>query len=205
MDSIFTSYLAFLSHACVASVYQDVLNRNLDDSAITAYTKSRVIREINERLQNPSTRIDDSTIMTIVHLIVSEIGSGTEEAFDVHLDGIIRIVEQRGGLQRLGLDGLCAFVLTAYVSLARSSVRITRLIFPRVVMNVAICRSRMPHPMFMQYMSTRSEPALRGIPPPESPIYCPNSQLFAQGRSPDCSDHTFSILCDSKCPISTTS
>jgi hypothetical protein len=113
MDSIFNSYLAFLSHACVASVYKDVSDQSLDDSAITAYIKSRVIREINERLQNHSTQTDDPTIITIVHLLVSEIGSGTEESFDVHLDGIVRIVEQRGGLHRLGLDGLTAIVLTA--------------------------------------------------------------------------------------------
>lgn len=113
MESIFNSYLAFLSHACVVSVYQDVSNHYLDDSAITTYIKTRVIREINERLQNHSTQTDDSTIITIIHLIVSEMGAGTEETFDVHLDGMVRIVEQRGGLHRLGLQGLTALLLTA--------------------------------------------------------------------------------------------
>ncbi|KAF2815827.1 uncharacterized protein BDZ99DRAFT_541746 [Mytilinidion resinicola] len=133
MESIFNSYLAFLSHACVVSVYQDVSNHCLDDSPITAYTKTRVIREINERLQNHSTQTDDSTIITIIHLIV---------------------------------------------------------------MNLSIFRARVPNGMYLQYMSTRSEPASRAIPLPESPIYCPTSHLFTNSRSPECSDHTYGILCD---------
>jgi hypothetical protein len=41
------------------------------------------------------------TILSIFQLLISEIGGFDEDVFDVHSEGLIRIISQRGGISQL--------------------------------------------------------------------------------------------------------
>jgi hypothetical protein len=109
METVCSNRMSFLSHVSVACVYKDVAEGFLDDTALTVYAKTMVLGMINESL---STQTDDFTILSILHLLVVEIGGQNEDVFDVHQDGLVRIVYQRGGITNLGLHGnIAAFLI----------------------------------------------------------------------------------------------
>ncbi|KAJ4299166.1 hypothetical protein N0V90_004410 [Kalmusia sp. IMI 367209] len=93
--------MSFLSQISVVCVYQDVADGFLDDTPLTVYAKTKLIRMITENL---NTQTDDYTIISIVNLLVSEVGGQNEDVFDVHQEGLVRIVQQRGGIANLGRD-----------------------------------------------------------------------------------------------------
>ncbi|OCK81942.1 hypothetical protein K432DRAFT_403328 [Lepidopterella palustris CBS 459.81] len=178
MNAICNSQLSCHHHASVISVYQDITNGFLDDSALTVYAKSQVIRMINDRLQDPATQTDDYTILAILHLLVSELGAGSDEVFNVHQSGLVRIVTQRGGLGKLGLDGLTAIVLSV------------------VILNLSIFRGTVPHQIFTKFTSSQNDSPKANRQMPESPIYCCHSHLFSSPRSRSCSNLTYEVLSD---------
>ncbi|CZR67531.1 uncharacterized protein PAC_17430 [Phialocephala subalpina] len=58
----------------------------------------RTIQILNERLQNPSQEISDSTIAAVALLALTEQSSGNQANWNIHMKGIKRMVEMRGGL-----------------------------------------------------------------------------------------------------------
>jgi hypothetical protein len=50
-------------------------------------------------------------ILSISTLLVSEIGGFDEEAFDVHSEGLLRIIFQRGGIDKLHASVATAITL----------------------------------------------------------------------------------------------
>jgi hypothetical protein len=112
MEIVCSTRMSFLSHVSAACVYQDVSEGYLDDSALTVYAKTKVLRMIKDSLQGVSTQMDDFTVLSILHLLVSEIGGFDEDVFDVHQQGLVRIIHQRGGLTNLGMNGrIAAFLI----------------------------------------------------------------------------------------------
>ncbi|KAH8723409.1 hypothetical protein GQ44DRAFT_741037 [Phaeosphaeriaceae sp. PMI808] len=98
MHNVCANRLSFLSHVSVTCVYQDLAEGYLYDSDITSDAKTKVLRAITD----DPLEIDDVTILSISNLLVSGIGgSFDDEVFDVHSQGLMRIVSQRGGISNL--------------------------------------------------------------------------------------------------------
>ncbi|KAJ4350073.1 uncharacterized protein N0V89_008694 [Didymosphaeria variabile] len=113
MGMLCSNRMSFLSQISVVCVYQDVSDGYLDDTALTIYAKTKLMKLLTDNL---NTHTDDFTILSIVHLLVSEIGGQNEDVFDVHQEGLVRIVQQRGGIANLGVDYPIATFLIVYVS-----------------------------------------------------------------------------------------
>lgn len=101
--------MALLSHVSVTCVYQDLADRLLYHSELTEYARTNVVRMVQHNLE---TEPDDFTILSILHLLISEVGGFNDNMFDCHQDAILRIVQQRGGINTLGLNGDLSSVLT---------------------------------------------------------------------------------------------
>jgi hypothetical protein len=101
MRMLCSNRMSFLSQTSVVCVFQDVADGFLDDTPLTIYAKTKLMKMLTDNL---NTHTDDFTILSIVHLLVSEIGGNNEDVFDVHQEGLVRIVQQRGGIASLGVD-----------------------------------------------------------------------------------------------------
>lgn len=67
---------------------------------------------INKSLGDPDLRIADSTIIAVLHLLMSEIMGCNDGTMRVHQEGLLKMVRQRGGLGQLGINGHLAHILT---------------------------------------------------------------------------------------------
>ncbi|EUC41873.1 hypothetical protein COCMIDRAFT_104974 [Bipolaris oryzae ATCC 44560] len=83
MRYVCDSHLSFLSHVYATLVYHDIDEGLLYDSRLTVFAKTKILSLISSRLDT-----DNATIICILHLIVSEIGSVNEGVFSVHRDGL---------------------------------------------------------------------------------------------------------------------
>ncbi|EMD86416.1 hypothetical protein COCC4DRAFT_134879 [Bipolaris maydis ATCC 48331] len=83
MRYVCDSHLSFLSHVYATLVYHDIDEGLLYDSRLTVFAKTKILRLISSRLDT-----DNATIICILHLIISEIGSDNEGVFSVHRDGL---------------------------------------------------------------------------------------------------------------------
>ncbi|KAK7185682.1 hypothetical protein DPSP01_007445 [Paraphaeosphaeria sporulosa] len=172
MRMMCSNRMSFLSQISVVCVYQDVAEGFLDDTALTIYAKTKLMKTINDNL---NTHTDDFTILSIVNLLVSEIGGQNEDVFDVHQEGLVRIVQQRGGIANLGVDYYIATFLIV------------------VLLSFTVLRGR-PEPAMLQGFTP--EPLSRSIGShrPISPLYAPEGNISGiYGR---CSVDTFEILQD---------
>ncbi|OAG25390.1 hypothetical protein CC77DRAFT_926508 [Alternaria alternata] len=94
MQYVCGNHLSFLSHVHATLVYQDLDEGLLYDSDLTVYAKTRVLGLFRGRLNT-----DDTTIISILHMLISEIGSPDEDAFGVHQDGLVTCLRnQQDGL-----------------------------------------------------------------------------------------------------------
>ncbi|KAI1376859.1 fungal-specific transcription factor domain-containing protein [Hypoxylon crocopeplum] len=59
---------------------------------------TQTIQILNERLRDPSQQISDPTIAAVTGLALTEQSSGNHENWRIHMEGIKRMVEMRGGL-----------------------------------------------------------------------------------------------------------
>ncbi|KAL3468981.1 hypothetical protein BJX99DRAFT_92672 [Aspergillus californicus] len=75
-------------------------------SSITLYHQSEAIRMLNTRLSNPTTAMDDRTIVAVIPLAFFADLNGDQAAADIHRAGLWKLVEMRGGLDKLGYNGL---------------------------------------------------------------------------------------------------
>ena len=83
----------------------------------TDRTKARVevISLINEALKNPKMQTSDSTLVAVLQLLSGEIMGRDEKTLQLHQRGLHNMVRQRGGLEKLGVHGQLALVITMLV------------------------------------------------------------------------------------------
>jgi len=68
--------------------------------------KGETIELVNHRLSDPIQSVSDVTIGAVVCLVLFENQSGNVEASNIHMDGLLKMVNVRGGLDALGLSGV---------------------------------------------------------------------------------------------------
>ena len=84
MQYVCGNHLSFLSHVHATLVYQDLDEGLLYESDLTVYAKTKVLGLFRGPLNT-----DDTTIISILYMLISEIGSPDEDAFSVHQDGLV--------------------------------------------------------------------------------------------------------------------
>jgi hypothetical protein len=114
------------------------------------------------------------TILSIAHLLISEVGSFNEDIFDVHSQGLTRILEQRGGISQL--DDKLAATFTLYVNNYKdislfSSAKRTSLILNRTTLCFTILRRTTNALMFRHSAIGTVEPALHEGSMSSPPIF----------------------------------
>ncbi|KAL3440424.1 hypothetical protein BJX65DRAFT_300461 [Aspergillus insuetus] len=98
-----------LFHATLflGSGYSDMLRGERASSSITLFHQSEVLRLVGERLARPVNGTDDCTLAAITPLGFS----GDRDVARIHQAGLRRMVELRGGHDKLGMGGLVAALL----------------------------------------------------------------------------------------------
>lgn len=68
--------------------------------------KARALSEINAALVNPQRAVSDAMIGAVAKMAAYEAIFGDSEVFAAHIRGLKMMLRMRGGLGKLGLDGL---------------------------------------------------------------------------------------------------
>jgi hypothetical protein len=76
--------------------------------------KGFVIAMFNHALADPYRSCSDQLIIAVANMAIIEALFGSEEIYDVHMKGLMRMLRIRGGLQNLSHDGYLARVLIWY-------------------------------------------------------------------------------------------
>jgi hypothetical protein len=73
--------------------------------------RGMAIREINRALEDATRATTDQIIAAVGLMACYEVLFGDQDIFNTHMTGLLRLVTLRGGLPRLGLNGLLERVL----------------------------------------------------------------------------------------------
>ena len=73
--------------------------------------RGMAIREINRALEDPVRATSDQLVAAVAQMACYEALFGDRDIFNTHMTGLLRMVTLRGGLPRLGLDGLLERIL----------------------------------------------------------------------------------------------
>lgn len=124
---------AFLSTICISSAHDDIMSRaskpdppdwlSTREGIERLRVRSEVIGLVNQSLADPELRVADATIISVLHLLNSEVMGCDDRVMKTHQDGLHRMVRQRGGLEGLGVKGQLARILTMWVLLCRDQRR----------------------------------------------------------------------------------
>jgi len=75
-----------------------------------------VTRMINASMSDPRMQTTDATMVAVLQLLNSEIMGCDDHVMLVHQTGLHAMVQQRGGLKALGVNGQLAAITTMYAS-----------------------------------------------------------------------------------------
>jgi len=92
--------------------YDAMQNIEPPESDATTMIKLEVFRLINISLDDEGMRTHDRTIMAVLQLMTSQIVLGKEQDLLCHEWGIWMMVQLRGALENLGINGQLAILLT---------------------------------------------------------------------------------------------
>jgi len=109
---------AFLSTLCISSSHDAVMTRALQpaDAHLKSVQRWKVKRDViamlAECLKDPQQQLSDETMVSVVHLLVSDIMGCDDRDLKIHQDGLQNMAAARGGLDKLGVNGELAAIIT---------------------------------------------------------------------------------------------
>jgi hypothetical protein len=179
IPTVLRSPHTFLSLLYMTSVHHDTICGRAVESVATLALRQDVIHMIDRNIRHPDKSIDDYNVIAVLQLIMGELIGRAEQALHYHEVGLEKMIQQRGGLVRLGLDGRIASVVswTAVVSKIFQEI-------PCPTMYNDYCASK----------SSRKYAPTTTIP--ESPLYCPHGTYITLQRSRECREEALDTLCD---------
>ena len=74
--------------------------------------KNDAIAMLTECMKDPELRLSDETMISVVHLMVSDIMGCDDRDLKIHQDGLVNMATARGGLDKLGVGGELAAIMT---------------------------------------------------------------------------------------------
>ncbi|KAH9212874.1 fungal-specific transcription factor domain-containing protein [Leptodontidium sp. 2 PMI_412] len=89
---------SFMTH--YAAKFND--QSKTSSSSESLYHSTMAAKLINERLANPSVALTDETIATVANMAAYESSNGTAASMIVHMNGLERMVNMRGGIEHGG-------------------------------------------------------------------------------------------------------
>ncbi|KAL7777134.1 hypothetical protein CFE70_007557 [Pyrenophora teres f. teres 0-1] len=102
-----------LSAYLITSAWVDMRTGCPEESTRTTIAKMETLSIASERLSQPGTQLDNTTLIVLMHLLAGEAWGCNEKTLRTHQYGIAHLISQRGGLSSLGTPGfaeLCASV-----------------------------------------------------------------------------------------------
>ncbi|KAL8967172.1 MAG: hypothetical protein Q9183_003038 [Haloplaca sp. 2 TL-2023] len=115
-----------------AATHYVMVNRTTCEAKTLYKLKEEAISSINRSLQKPDPVVTDQLIGAVAKMAAYEAGfAGDELQYHVHMRGLMKMVELRGGLESLGLNGLLARMLL-WIDLNAAFLLKTKLYFSHV-------------------------------------------------------------------------
>ncbi|KAI4912354.1 uncharacterized protein J4E92_009984 [Alternaria infectoria] len=169
----------FLSTLYMASAYDDVVHNREIESLETAALRQDVIHFVGGHLTDVEQSVADHNIIAVSQLILGDVISRADLGLRYHQMGIAKMIEQRGGLQTLGVNGQLASAVS-WANLA-----------------TAALQEASPTRMYVDYCEMRAlktYPLIATIP--ESPLYHPHGKFMTIERSANCNANAQKLLED---------
>jgi hypothetical protein len=169
----------FLSTLCCASAHLDaVLERDIE-SVETSLLRQEVMHLISQGMVHPGQQADDLNVTSVVQLIVSEIIGREKNSLKIHEGGLERMIQVRGGLDKLGMKGYLASTCSW------------------VLLESAILHEEAPRRTFVDYCTSRSTKRYASSAVlPESPLYRPRQKFDTLRNSRYYQKQTLALLDD---------
>ncbi|KIW06021.1 uncharacterized protein PV09_03200 [Verruconis gallopava] len=181
VERIAEDKLGFLSSLALASAHLDLL-RGLDvESAATIAAKCEVLQMIRNSTMKEAAMPSDMTYIAITQLISAEIVFGNRDVSVTHMNGLLSIVNLRGGLSKIGWSDEMGAMSAGKIMIVAISYDID---CPDVFLNASF--SLQPHlPNLCQHV-------------PESPAYWKSEDLSTLRRAKHCSPEMRGILIEAR-------
>jgi hypothetical protein len=183
---LLSSPLTFLASLLPTAAYQDAILERDIESVEVSLLRQEVMHGLGKNMSSPGNLASDQTIATLAQLILSEIIGAQAISLAIHEGGMERLIEVRGGIDRLGGDGFLASLIS-WSGLATS-----------------ILREDKPRHFYVDYSTSRSTKEYRqNAALPESPLFQPQGRFETLRRSHLYKKELIDILEDLKAMIGT--
>lgn len=112
MQQAFVHDLVFHALVAFAQGYDEVANTGTTEpSQAVLYHRGKATQLLCDRLKDPATCADDASILTTFLLIDNVWRYGENDIGRAHYTGLLQMIEMRGGLDKLGLNGVLRSII----------------------------------------------------------------------------------------------
>ncbi|PSK46194.1 Plasma membrane ATPase [Elsinoe australis] len=179
------SPLAYLSRLCITAPYTDIMtSQGFEDPAypnsdprLTLEIFDIVPRLINESMNDMAERCSDSCFVAVIQLFYGQLFSPYAGLVASHREGLVQMIQQRGGIDCLGGDG----ILAMNVCLVNMEAD--------VILNQPTDAS---HLQWSRSYITKHEAV--GEPCPEGPLHCVSPWMLSIASNSLCPLETFRAI-----------